>query len=148
VPFDHSYMSSGLQGDADNGPAKLLRNIHLQLPQLEDLLGEAGGHFSNGDRDDSHKRQVMILRICTALQDLLPDRPMGRAFSRIVVECAGQEIDSADDKNRLKQRRVIDAFVQAHFFLELACRKGRELETVPNGVDNDWTALLKLFDLR
>jgi hypothetical protein len=91
--------------------------------------------------------QAMILRICTALQNLLPDRPMNEAFCKMVVEGAGQEITAADNQNRVNQRNAIDAFVRAQFFLEIVCKKGREWRTIPDPADRDWAALLKLFDL-
>jgi hypothetical protein len=136
------------QESHDDFRTKLLQNIRLQLPQLEDLLRQADGYSIVDQGAVGHPWQAMILRICTALQNLLPDRPMNEAFCKMVVDGAGQEITAADNQNRVNQRNAIDAFVRAQFFLKIVCKKGREWRTMPDLVDRDWGALLKLFDLQ
>jgi hypothetical protein len=89
----------------------------------------------------------MVLEICIALQDLLPDRPMNKSFIEL-VKAVRPETDPTDDTNRGEPVLVLSVFVQAQFFLEIACRKGREREPLPDKADHDWVTLQKLFNLR
>jgi hypothetical protein len=140
-------MSPVSEAPAEDDRVKLLRNIEQQLPQLEDLLRETST-YSVADRTSrDFPWQAMTLRICTALQNLLPERPMNPAFCRMVMEGAGREIDPASSVSRIRQRVVIDAFVRAHFFLEIACRKGKDPNAFSDDSDRDWITLLKLFEL-
>jgi hypothetical protein len=134
---------------------RLLRNIKAQLPQLKKLLREVdAGLRSKKGEDQSGDisvrtvqwQQAMAQKVCSELQNLQPDRPLRTSFRRAVAEATRQEIDSA--ASPVQETRVISAFLLAQFLLELACKKGGELKTLPDESDDDWGALLKLFDLQ
>jgi hypothetical protein len=43
---------------------------------------------------------------------------------------------------------ILEAFFHARYFLEMACRYGRELEHPPNLLPSGWASVLYLYALR
>ena len=136
---------------------KLLANIKQHLPELEKLLAEADDHWGMEDcvyRFYHQSFKVYCLQnfttaICTALASLLPDRPLNAWFSQIVAEGTGKTFDMSHNEDWLRHTRpIVEAFFHAHYFLQMACKYGRELNEPPSALPSGWAAVLYLFDLR
>ncbi len=99
-------------------------------------------------------------RIVESLQQLLPDRPLNQWFQLIVSEGTGKQFDSSDNDNWLPATRpILEAFLHAKYFLEMACQNheeelinyalGKDAEPVMVPVITScWAALLTLYDIR
>lgn len=136
---------------------KLLQTIKQQLPQLEEMLAHVESH---GCMEDGFYRfyhqsfkvyhvQQLTKGICKALQALFPDRPMNRWFTEIVAQGTGKEFEMSHNQEWLRHTRpIIEAFFHAHYFLKMAVKYGKELETAPDVLPSGWATVLYLFDLR
>ncbi len=135
----------------------LLHNIKQHLLKLEELLAQVEGHWGIEDGfyrfyHQSFKvyhLQRATAEICKALQDLWPDRSMNRWFCEIVAQGTGREFEMSRNQDWLRHTRpIVEAFFHAHYFLKLAVKYGKELETAPDCLPSGWAAVLYLFDLR
>jgi len=136
---------------------QLLSNIKQQLPRLEELLAGVESHWGI---EDSFYRfyhqsfkvyplQQTTQEICNALQTLLPGRPMNKWFCTIVADGTGGEFDISHNQDWLQHTRpILEAFFHAHFFLKMAVKYGRELQSTPDSLPSGWAAVLYLFNLR
>jgi hypothetical protein len=43
---------------------------------------------------------------------------------------------------------MVEAFAHARYFLEMACKYGKELEEPPQIMPSGWASVLYLYDLR
>ncbi len=137
---------------------RLLANIKAELPGLEALLAEADDHsgiedgvyrFYAGSFKVYDRLLPLTLRMVAALQDLLPDRPLNEDFRQILTEGTGKTFGSSHNEDWLRHTRpIVEAIFHAQYFLRMACKYGRELDTEPNVMPSGWAALLGLFDLR
>jgi hypothetical protein len=136
---------------------RLLQNIKARLPELERLLDGAceclrdpkDAHLVGNPSSGIHRRWRMLIReIFTAVQDLLPDRPITGPFRTMVAQATEGDYDLSATAIRARGRRVTEALTYAFYCLAAACRKGRELETPPGRSDGDWSRLLEMFRLR
>jgi len=73
---------------------------------------------------------------------------LNKSFIEVVKAVRRRKTNPTDDSNQDDSTPVLSAFVLAQFFLETACRKGREREPLPDKADHDWRTLQKLFKLR
>ena len=146
-----------LHEHGDEYRAKLLQNIKERLPQLEELLVQVEDHWGMEDRvyrfyHQSFKvygLQSLTERICKALQELLPDRPMNKWFAAIIAQGTGSQFEMSHNEDWLRHTRpIVEAFFHAHYFLKMICKYGRELNESPNALPSGWAAVLYLFDLR
>jgi hypothetical protein len=141
----------------DEYRTRLLQNIKQRLPQLDELLVKAEHSFEMEDGvyrfyHQSFKvygLQKLTEQICKALQELLPDRPMNKWFAEIIAQGTGRQFELSHNEDWLRNTRpILEAVFHAHYFLKMACKYGRELETSPNMLPFGWAAVLYLFDLR
>ncbi len=87
--------------------------------------------------------------ICKALQDLLPDHAMNRWFSEIVAQGTSHEFEMSHNQNWLRHTRpIVEAFFHAQYFLKMAVKYGKELESAPDCMPSGWAAVLYLYNLR
>lgn len=156
-PAQTSHPISAELSEQHENANKLLRNIKQQLPKLEELLARVEGHWGMEDgfyRFYHQSFKVYHLQheteeIRQALRDLLPDRSMNRWFSEIVTQGTGREFEMAHNQDWLRQTRpIVEAFFHAHYFLKMAVKYGKELETAPDCLPSGWAAVLYLFNLR
>jgi len=142
---------------ADEYIAKLLQHIKAQLPQLEQLLAQTEDHWGMEDgvyRFYHQSFKVYDLQNFTeairqALAALLPDRPMNRWFLEIVKEGTGHTFDLSHNADWTRHTRpIVEAVFHAHYFLQMACKYGKELETPPSAMPSGWASVLYLFNLR
>lgn len=136
---------------------QLLRNIKQGLPRLEELLAHVEDHWGMEDgiyRFYHQSFKVYHLQdttkeICDALQGLLPEHPMNRWFSEIVVQGTGHEFEMSHNQDWLRHTRpIVEAFFHAHYFLKMVVKYGKELDDAPDCLPSGWAAVLYLFDLR
>jgi len=136
---------------------QLLSNIKQQLPRLEELIEEVESHCGIEDgfyRFYHQSFKVYPLQQTTheiygILQNLLPGRPMNKWFCKIVADGTGSQFEISHNQDWLQQTRpILEAFFHAHFFLKMAVKYGRELQSAPDSLPSGWAAVLYLFNLR
>jgi hypothetical protein len=137
--------------------AKLLQSIKAHLPELEKLLGQAEEHWGVEDTvyrfyHGSFKVyyiQRWTQEVVKTFQTLLPDRPINTWFSKIIIEGTGKKFEESSNENWFQETRaILEAAFHAHYFLSMACKYGRELDTPPQAMPSGWAAVLYLYNLR
>jgi len=136
---------------------ELLAKVKEALPELESLLAEASSHWGCEDGvyrfyHQSFKvygLQSLTCRIAEALRALAPGSRLAPAFERILSDGTGKSFTPEANRRWLEETRpIVEAFFHARYFLEMACRYGRELETAPAVMPSGWAALLALYEIR
>jgi hypothetical protein len=136
---------------------RLLSNIRTNLTELQKLLDSAAEYLS--DPKDArlvgvpfsaiHRRwQKLIKKGFTALQDLMPDRPITEPFRTMFDQAIEMNYDLTREGIQATRDRLTEALTHAFFLLAVACRKGREPEDQPKEADEGWEFLLKIYGLR
>jgi hypothetical protein len=93
--------------------------------------------------------QAFTEAICKTLTALLPDRPMNSWFLEIVKQGTGHTFDLSHNRDWTRHTRpIVEAVFHAHYFLKMACKYGKELETPPDAMRSGWASMLYLFNLR
>jgi hypothetical protein len=151
-------MTDGNDGVDDRSDVHLLlANIKASLTVLETLLQECSSHWGYEDPlyrfyHQSFKvydLQTATSTIVTRLQILAPDRELNGWFRRIVADGTGHAFDLEHNRRWLEVTRpIVEAFLHARFFLEMAVRYGNDLATPPRVLPSGWAALLYLYGLR
>ncbi len=136
---------------------RLLQAIRGHLPALEALLEEASSHWGYEDpvyrfyhqSFKVYSLQGSTVRMVKALAELAPEGKLNRWFSEIVEAGTGKEFTmEANQRWTAETRPILEAFFHARFFLEMACKYGRELESAPTMLPSGWAALLYLYEMR
>ena len=136
---------------------QLLSNIKQQLPKLEELLAQVESHWGIEDgfyrfyhqSFKVYQVQQATEEICQALQKLLPNHPMNQWFCRIIADGTESEFEMSHNRDWLHHTRpILEAFFHAHFFLKMAVKYGRELQSAPDCLPSGWATVLYLFNLR
>lgn len=126
-------------------------------PELEKLLTEISGHwtYEDGVYRLYHQSlkvwhlQPATTKIVDQLQALMPGRPLNQMFARIVKDGTREPFDLKFNQDWLPHARpVVEAFLHAKYFLEMAVRYAQELKAPPNMLPSGWAAFLYLYDLR
>jgi len=137
--------------------AKLLAEIARRLPQLEELLQDVNSHWGYEDHiyrfyHQSFKvfgLQGMTENMVEALRSLAPHLPLNPWFTHIVSEGTGKEFAQEMNQRWTETTRpIVEAFFHARYFLEMACRYGKELTAPPQPMPSGWAAILELYGLR
>lgn len=127
------------------------------MPTLQALLEQSSGEWGYEDplyRLYHHSFKVydvqeQTLAIVAALKDLAPGRSLNSDFLTIIRSGTGLTFKTEDNRRWLEATRpVVEAFLHARFFLEMAIAYGRTLERSPPMMPSGWAALLYIFDLR
>lgn len=153
---EQSGESAWLREHRENSN-KLLGNIKQHLPELEKLLAKVEDHW--GIEDGMYRfyhqsfkvygLQHATEEICKALQELLPGHPLNQWFSEIVLQGTGHEFEMSHNQDWLRHTRpIVEAFFHAHYFLRMAIKYGKDLDSAPNCLPSGWAAVLYLFGLR
>ena len=142
----------------DRTPVKeLFKNLRAQLPALEELLEKCSGSWGYEDpiyrfyhqSFKVYSLQHQTLEIVATLQALAPDVPLNEWFMSIVRDGTGKTFAIEDNKNWLAATRpIVEAFFHARYFLEMALKYGRELQSPPRMLPSGWAAFLYLYNLR
>lgn len=140
----------------------LLANLKAKMPMLEGKLAEYSGHWGYEDpiyRFYHGSFKVFYLQSSTKdIVDLLvscaptsgPMEPINEDFKR-VYEAARAVGDFQLEYNRDwhgKAGPVVAAFLHAKYFLEMAVRYGKELESAPDCLPSGWAAFLYFYNMR
>lgn len=135
----------------------LLAAIKAALPRLEQMWQEANSHWGCEDPvyrfyHQSFKvyhLQEHTAKIVKALQDLAPHVSLNPWFMQIVAEGAAEQFSMEVNQRWLEATRpILEAFFHARFFLEMACKYGKELNEPPDSLPSGWAAVLYLYGLR
>lgn len=136
---------------------ELFANLKRNLPKLERLLTEVNDMWGVEDcvyRFYHHSfklipYQQMTRTVVRQLKALLPGRPLNPMFCEIIAAGTRVRFEDTTDANWLADTRpIVDAFLHARFFLEMAVKYGRELEFPPTSLPSGWALILYLYDLR
>ena len=145
--------------DALKKDNELLANIKSHLPELAALLQEMNSPWFYEDLIYRFYHQSFKVY---ALQDetkkiadaLKPLAPSGATFCKEFEEiysagASGKQFEISHNQNWTAHTRVfVEAFFHAKFFLEMAVKYGKELDTAPNMLPSGWAALLCLYKMR
>jgi hypothetical protein len=136
---------------------ELLTNIKNKLPELEELLVKVNGEWNYEDMiyrfyHQSFKVyyvQGLTENIVALLKSLMPDVPFNKWFAQIIEEGTKKSFESSHNKEWLRHTRpMLEAFLHSKYFLEMAVKYGKELESAPNMLPSGWAAFLYLYDMR
>jgi hypothetical protein len=147
-------MHDSLQKDNE-----LLANIQARSSELAELLDEVSSHSVYEDLvyrfyHQSFKvywLQTETERIVTVLRSLAPSES---TFSPMFEEiyqagASGEPFEIEHNQQWTAHTRVfLEAFFHAKYFLEMAVKYGKELQSAPTMLPSGWAALLCLYDLR
>jgi hypothetical protein len=146
------HPSRAVRRDLD---VELLARIHAAMPELEATLAYP---LIAGAREEAMFRlyhgsykvyplQQLTLRIVGVLERLAPPgADLSPWFREIVADGTGLEFTLAHNETWPNPaRRVVEAFLHAHFFLDAAARYGRAFATAPNPMPGGWAAVLELY---
>jgi len=138
---------------------ELLVSIQQQWSELAELLDEVNSHWVYEDRIyrfyyqsfKVYSLQYETTRIVDALKKIAPT---GTSLCQIFEEiyqagASGKEFEMEHNQQWTAHTRVfVEAFLHAKYFLEMAVKYGKELQTAPTMLPSGWAALLCLYDLR
>jgi hypothetical protein len=136
---------------------KLLAAIAEALPRLEELWQRANSHWGYEDPiyrfyHQSFKvfgLQQQTAQIVEALRSLAPHLPLNPWFTQIVNQGAAERFSPETNKRWVEATRpILEAFFHARYFLEMACKYGKELKEPPDSLPSGWAAVLYLYGLR
>jgi hypothetical protein len=130
---------------ARESAVRLLENVREALPRLESLLAKA---------DDLSARDPALGRITqemiAELRAFAPDRPLNRSFAETIEDMQGDLWAEGSAPSGRTGRPVVNAFLQARFFLHLtvhcAHEETRRLPLEGEGLPNGAAVLLRIYD--
>ncbi len=140
---------------------KLVGSLKESLVELDELLLCVNEHWNYEDgvyRFYHQSFKVYYLQnktytMVAALQKLLPDQELNQSFMTIIQEGTGKTFEMDHNQEWMKHTRpMVESFMHARFFLEMACKYGREFKEqdidMPQLLPSGFAALLYLFNLR
>lgn len=131
--------------------------LKAALPELKTLLDEVNGHWGYEDGIYRYYHQSFKVyglqrfttRIVEALQALAPDEELNRTFLELYARGTGIQFEREHNRRwREVTGPIVEAFLHAKFFLEMAVKYGEKLEEPPTMLPSGWAAFLYLFNLR
>jgi hypothetical protein len=133
--------------------AKLLESIKANLESLEELLEATDGedviYRFYHQSFKVYRAQSYTEAIVAKLQELAPHLQLNSWLMEIVRAGTGREFASGDNERwTAVTRPMIEAYLHARYFLEMACKYGQELKSPPEIMPSGWAALLYVFGLR
>lgn len=135
---------------------QLLHNLKRNLPALSALLEECHAH----DAEDAiyrfyhgsfkvYRLQDLTKRIVAHLRQVMPERELDPYFEQILREGTGLTFTREHNKRWLEVTRpILEAYFHARYFLEMAVKYGRELDSPTCLMPSGWAALLYFYNLR
>lgn len=137
--------------------AELLTNIRASLANLDALLAEINSKWVYEDLTyrfyhqsfKVYALQSVTTKMVGTFQSLLPQLPLNEWFLKIVAEGTGKEFVMEHNERWAEiARPILEAFFHARYFLEMACKYGRQFEEPPNLMPGGYAAILYLFNIR
>lgn len=135
----------------------LFANLRASVKTLQTLLDQVNGHWAYEDglyrlyhqSFKVYSLQTATTEMVAALQALAPERPLNKMFMTIVASGTGIAFTPEHNKRWLEVTRpIVEAFLHARFFLEMAVKHGTTLRFPPKMMPSGWAALLYLYGLR
>jgi len=136
---------------------QLLSNIKLRLPELTALFTEMSGHWQYEDPiyrfyHESFKVyhiQTYTKQTYDILRSIAPtETSLHEMFENIITAGTGLKFEPSHNTAWYRHTRpLLEAFFHARFFLEMAIKYGKELDTAPTMCPSGWAALLSLYNL-
>jgi hypothetical protein len=139
----------------------LLQNLKKNMPSLESLLREVKSHLGYEDRVyryyhqswDVYHVQEDTMKIYNALKKVSPHKPKeirDEQFNSLVKKGTGKERWKLDDNQKWEEvcEPMVNAFLHAKYFLEMAVRYGKRYSKPPKRLRSGWAALLELYNIR
>lgn len=127
------------------------------MSMLEELLLRMRDHWTYEDiiyrfYHQSFKvfgLQGHTLEIVALLQSLTPGHHLNKLFMCIVSDGTGKTF-TLDDNQHWRQTTapIVEAFFHAMYFLEMAVKYGKLIESAEGSLPSGWAGLLYLYDLR
>jgi hypothetical protein len=138
---------------------ELLINIKRELPELKKLYEKHSDHWNYEDivyrfYHQSFKVyavQGQTQQIVKKLESLAPEGVKFNSFFKEILKSGAPDKKFSSDHNEKwleHTRPMIEAFMHARFFLEMAIKYGEELEEAPTALPSGWAALLYFYNLR
>ena len=137
----------------------LLANMQQQAPQLRELLERVNSHWCY--EDGIYRFYHQSCKVFEGLQGPTQDMaaalagiaPEGRCFCdffRAILEAGTGRKFQGDDNEHWVERTapIVQAFLHARYFLEMAVKYAAELDKPPQGLPSGWAALLCLYGIR
>ena len=138
--------------------AELLANVRAKLPELVKLLDEINSHWVYEDlvyRFYHQSFKVYFIqgetkRIVEALRSLAPSGATVNPWFEEIYQAgaSGKQFEQEHNKEWTTHTRpFLEAFFHAKFFLEMAVKYGKKLESAPETLPSGWTALLYFYNI-
>lgn len=145
--------------EIDDAPEVLALHARLveDLPRLRALLAEIEGHWCYEDGvyrfyHESFKVYGLAQatkQIVAALRALAPELEVHPYFAEILAEGTDRVFEQEHNTRwTAVTRPIVEAFMHAKYFLEMAVKYGAALEAPPRVMPSGWAALLYFFGLR
>lgn len=134
----------------------LLVSIKARMSDLETLLERITQEWVYEDyiyRMYHHSFKVYNLQGSTrAVINLLMelgDGQMNKLAEQIFSAGTGKTFELSHNQRWAEETRpIVEAFLHAKYFLEMAVKYGKQYEEAPNLLDSGWAGLLYLYNLR
>jgi hypothetical protein len=147
-------MRGSLETDAE-----LLANIQAKLPELTELLEEINSHWVYEDRVHRFYHQSFKVydiqdqtkRIVEALRSVAPSGASANLWFEEIYQAgaSGKKFEMSHNKEWTVHTRVLlEAFLHAKYFLEMAVKYGKELKEAPEILPSGWASLLYFYNIR
>ncbi len=141
--------------DYTPGVFELFARLKERLPFLREVWKRTSDAYEDGTYLLYHQSykvfhvQFATNEIVGALRSLRPEAPLNPWFLEIVQAGTGREFTPDANAAWLPATRpIVEAFLHARYFLEMAVRYGGELEHPPRLMPSGWAAVLTLYGLR
>jgi hypothetical protein len=146
ITHGSSSARCSMTPEAREAAMRLLEKARAALPRLESLLVQA-------DRLSGREAALGLVtqEIITELRALAPDRPLNRRFAETIQDIQSDDWAEGSMPSGRPVRPVVNAFLQARFFLNLAihCAKAESSRLLLDGpaLPSGTVALLRLYEL-
>lgn len=89
------------------------------------------------------------MEVVELLQSIVPESTLNPFFVEIIESGTGREFTPEGNANWTHETRpIVEAFLHARFFLEMACRYSEFNPGDSVAVPSGWAALLSLYEIR
>ncbi len=136
----------------------LLANMKRDRDRLVKLLEQVNNHWGYEDGlyrfyHQSFKvyhLQELTQQIVVALHSIAPeDKPFSPFFEQLLREGTGQTFSQEANADWVRRTApLVQAFLHARYFLEMAVQYADELDAAPQLLPSGFAALLCLYDIR
>ena len=136
---------------------ELLANIKAHMEELEALLSEMNANYEDGIYRFYHQSfkvywlQHFTIRAAEALRKIAPSETGFCPYFQEILDmgASGKEFEMSHNRDWTTHTRpMVEAFLHAKYFLEVAVRYGRELDEPLDCLPYGWAALLSLYGIR